>query len=140
MAAAKRLAFAVYATDPETGEGQWFSRGRSRSSIPDRFRAGLGDHVWEDDPDAVEPDAPAPLGGVTGQDPASVDRDGDGYEDGPDGAALIDGTVDEVEDRVGDDPAKAQAALDAENAKDKPRTGLVATLERIVADGASPGA
>lgn len=135
MAAAKRLAFAVYATDPETGESEWFSRGRSRSSIPERFRGELGDHLWEDDPDAVEPDAPAPPGGVTGQDPASVDRDGDGYEDGPDGEALIDGTVPEVEDRVGDDPALAQAALDAERAKDKPRTGLVETLERIAGGG-----
>ncbi len=45
-----------------------------------------------------------------------------------------DGTVDEVLESVGDDKAKAQAALDAENAKDKPRKTLVEELEGILAD------
>lgn len=34
---------------------------------------------------------------------------------------------------VGDDKALAQVALDEENGKDKPRKGLVAKLEKIVA-------
>lgn len=39
---------------------------------------------------------------------------------------------------VGDDPVKAQAALDAENATDAPRTGLVKKLEIVIAgDSAS---
>lgn len=43
----------------------------------------------------------------------------------------VTGTADEVLERVGDDPAKAQAALDAENASDKPRKTLVEKLSTI---------
>lgn len=41
------------------------------------------------------------------------------------------GTAAEVLDWVGDDPARAQAALDAENAQPTPRTTLVSRLETI---------
>ncbi|NHA02030.1 hypothetical protein G5V59_26945 [Nocardioides sp. W3-2-3] len=49
------------------------------------------------------------------------------------------GGGDRVEDvlaSVGNDADKAQAALDAEKAKDKPRSTLVAKLENIVAAAA----
>jgi hypothetical protein len=90
--------------------------------------------------DDVEPDAPAPAGGVTGQDPASIDRDGDGEPDGgdgdgPDGEALIAGSAAAVEKAVGGNAVKAQAALDAENAKAKPRKNVVALLKAIVSAG-----
>lgn len=49
-----------------------------------------------------------------------------------DGAAKPE-TADEVLARVGDDKVKAQAALDEENAKEKPRKGLVADLEKLLA-------
>jgi hypothetical protein len=48
----------------------------------------------------------------------------------------VEGSVQDVLDSVGDDPAKAQAALDAESASDKPRKSLVSKLEEI-AGGAS---
>lgn len=41
------------------------------------------------------------------------------------------GNVQDVLDQVGDDPEKARAALDAEQASDKPRVTLVAKLEAI---------
>lgn len=40
-------------------------------------------------------------------------------------------TAEQVLERVGDDPDKAKAELEAEQAKDKPRKTLVADLERI---------
>lgn len=40
-------------------------------------------------------------------------------------------TVQEILDTVGDDPAKAQAALDAEQASPTPRKSLVSKLEKI---------
>lgn len=44
-------------------------------------------------------------------------------------------TADAIMAEVGTDVAKAQAALDAENAREKPRTSLVAKLERVIANG-----
>jgi hypothetical protein len=41
-------------------------------------------------------------------------------------------TADAILADVGDDGQKAQAALDAEQARDKPRTSLIAKLEKIV--------
>lgn len=43
------------------------------------------------------------------------------------------GKVQDVLDQVGQDPGLAQAALDAENASEKPRTTLVSKLQAIVA-------
>lgn len=42
-------------------------------------------------------------------------------------------TADAILAEVGDDPLAAQAALDAENARETPRTSLIAKLERIAA-------
>lgn len=50
----------------------------------------------------------------------------------PAGDEVPDGTVDEVLAWVGDDKAKAQQALDAEEDADKPRTTLVEALEAMV--------
>lgn len=47
------------------------------------------------------------------------------------------GTADHVLAEVGDDKELAQAALEEENAKDKPRKGLVADLEKILASDGS---
>ena len=41
-------------------------------------------------------------------------------------------TADAILADVGEDGAKAQAALDAENKRDTPRTSLIAKLERII--------
>ena len=46
-------------------------------------------------------------------------------------AAAAEETVDEVLARVGDDPEAAAAALEAEQARSKPRTTLVTALQRI---------
>lgn len=48
--------------------------------------------------------------------------------------ADVDDTIDAVKAQVGADPALAQAALDAENSKDKPRSTLVAWLETVIDD------
>lgn len=45
---------------------------------------------------------------------------------------LPDGTVDEVVAWVGNDQARAQLALDAEQAKDSPRKTAVAALEQVL--------
>ena len=45
-----------------------------------------------------------------------------------------DGTSKEVLDWVGDDQARAQAALDKEQANEKPRVGLTEDLEKLLAD------
>lgn len=50
-----------------------------------------------------------------------------------DDQAPPDGTVQAILDWVDEDPARAQAALDVEQAKDSPRSTLVATLEKLVA-------
>lgn len=49
------------------------------------------------------------------------------------GVAVKPATIDEVKTAVGDDAVRAQAALDAELATEKPRSTLVAHLEAVVA-------
>lgn len=57
---------------------------------------------------------------------------GEGSEDPP--AELdIDATAVDVLAWAGDDPERAQAALEAEQAKDKPRSTLVKQLEKLAA-------
>lgn len=128
----RKLQANVYVRDPESGDVVLLKEG----ARPDeRFKGALTNPrlFAAGDSDEVEPDAPAPDGGVTGQDAASVDRNGDGEPDGPDGGALIQGTVAQVLAAVGDDQAKAQAALTAEQAKgDKARKGVVDGLQAIV--------
>lgn len=50
-----------------------------------------------------------------------------------DGDGVPDGTAAEVLAWVGDDPDKAGAALVAESARDKPRSTLIAALEKLAA-------
>lgn len=45
----------------------------------------------------------------------------------------VSGSAPDVLKRVGDDPEKAQAALEAENASEEPRTTLLTQLGRIAA-------
>ena len=51
--------------------------------------------------------------------------------DATDDALDINGTAAQVIDWVGDDPARAREALEAEQAKDKPRSTLVKKLEEL---------
>jgi hypothetical protein len=134
MTEAKKLAFTVYATDPDGGGTVRLIEGTKASDIPQRIRDTLGAHVWQDDDSGVEPDAPAPPGGVTGQDAGSLDRNGDGEPDGP--TVDVSGSVKTVLADVGDDQAKAQAALDAEQAGQN-RTTLVSKLQAIVGGAGS---
>lgn len=67
----------------------------------------------------------------------SADDDGlaalEHEQDDDDPEALIDGTIDEVTDRVGGDKALAKAALEAEEAKGaKARTTLLSELRAIL--------
>lgn len=54
----------------------------------------------------------------------------DSEADTSDDSEVPDGTTQDVLDWVGDDSDRAQQALDAEQARDTPRTTLVAELER----------
>lgn len=47
----------------------------------------------------------------------------------------VSGSAQDVLDRVGDDPVKAQAAIVAEQAQDKPRSTLLADLQKITEKG-----
>ena len=53
------------------------------------------------------------------------------------GDGVPDGTAKDVLGWVGDDPARATLALQAENAREKPRSVLVATLQKVAGKGAS---
>lgn len=44
----------------------------------------------------------------------------------------IDDSISELKSYVGDDKERAQAVLDAENAKEKPRTTLVTALTEVI--------
>ena len=44
----------------------------------------------------------------------------------------IDDSISELKTYVGDDKDRAQAVLDAENAKEKPRTTLVTALTEVI--------
>jgi hypothetical protein len=69
--------------------------------------------------------------------PAVVVPDG-GTQPEPGADLDITAKVDVVLAWVGDDPARAAQALEAENAKDKPRSTLVKTLEELAAREEDP--
>jgi hypothetical protein len=52
---------------------------------------------------------------------------------------VVAGSIDEIKVRVGDDPDKARAYLETENAAKRPRPTLVAHLESIVGDDTGDG-
>jgi hypothetical protein len=55
--------------------------------------------------------------------------------DAPPAELDIDGTAADVLAWVGDDPDRAEEALEAEQAKDKPRSTLVKQLEKLAGSG-----
>lgn len=71
----------------------------------------------------LDPDAQALYDGVSEQEPEAPQP--------ADGELDIDGTAADVLAWVGDDPERAAEALEAEQAKDKPRTTLVKQLEKL---------
>jgi hypothetical protein len=107
------------------GRGSVYAGGKvylEGSTIPDDVK--VGDHVFTDASDDS-------AGQVVNQ--VVVVGDGEGGEDSDD---LTAGSIGDVLDRVGDDPAKAAAAREAEEAKAKPRSSLLEKLQAIV-NGAS---
>ena len=50
----------------------------------------------------------------------------------PEEGGVPDGTIAEVMEWVGDDPVRAQQALDVENAAETPRSTLISQLEAII--------
>lgn len=90
----------------------------------------VGDHVFTD-VDDVEGNVSVSIMQPQTAESQAAAAAADGGGDGP-----ADGTVDEVLTRVGDDPAAAQAALDAEAAKgEKSRSTLVEKLQAVVDAG-----
>lgn len=79
--------------------------------------------------DPVEPEDESE---PTGDDPAGGDGD-DGDE--PPAELNIDGTAQEVLAWVGDDEGRAAEALAAEQARDRPRSTLVKSLQKIAEGG-----
>lgn len=49
------------------------------------------------------------------------------------GGSILDGSVDDILDAVGDDKTQAAAVLEAEQAQKKPRKSLVSGLEAVLA-------
>jgi hypothetical protein len=82
---------------------------------------------------------PLPHDPYSPQDPYAVDASGAVVDSATETPAASDevqvpkGTTSELLSWVGDDKERAQRALDAENATDKPRKGLVEELEEILA-------
>lgn len=63
----------------------------------------------------------------------SVDQDGeDDADDADDAEEVPEGTIEEISQWVGEDPARAQRALDAERERAQPRSTLVAALDKLV--------
>lgn len=88
--------------------------------------------VIEDDRDEVreaqkEPQEPSGPGDPNGQ-------GGDGNEGDPPAGPPVDGTIDDLVRWVGDDPERARQALEAEQAKDKPRSTVVKRLAALTGD------
>lgn len=95
----------------------------------------------------VEPAEPAPAGpdaangqGTADPPPASVDgdQDQDPVADEPADGEVPQGNAEEVLAWVGDDPDRARLALDAEQARDKPRTTLAAKLTKLAGTVPAP--
>lgn len=63
--------------------------------------------------------------------PQSDVTDDDQQTDGPPAGLDIDASADDVMAWVGEDPDRAEEALEAEQAKDKPRSTLVKKLEKL---------
>ena len=112
------------------GRGSVFAGGvryDEGATVPDDVK--VGDHVF-DDADDVE-------GNVAVEAPKIVTVGPTESVDGS-GSGPADGNVEEILDRVGDDQAAAAEALEAEQAKSKPRKSLVEKLQAIV-DGSGSG-
>ena len=120
-------------TDAETGDLVVLKAG---TVPPEQYAGRIGAQNFEDGEAAVEGTAAEPAEEAPAAEPAeAVDAQAAG--DNEDGSP-VDGTVDEVLGRVGDDPALAQAALEAEQAKgDKARSTLVEKLGAVAAASSS---
>ncbi|MFE0651052.1 hypothetical protein ACFVZH_20925 [Streptomyces sp. NPDC059534] len=122
----------------ETGS-IYYNYGIVALTADEEVKGGLALHLLETG-SAVEPldEAakawrPSSEESADSEDPAEEE---DPEEEGADGDELdIDATAPDVLGWVGDDPNRAEEALAAENAKDKPRSTLVKQLERIAGAG-----
>lgn len=121
----------------ETGS-TYYNYGLVALVADEEVKGGLALHLLETG-SAVEPlDAAAKAWRPSADEPADSEKtEEEGpEEEGADGDELdIDATAADVLGWVGDDPDRAEEALAAENAKDKPRSTLVKQLERIAGDG-----
>lgn len=111
-------------------DGKWYGPGHGNGEVPAEVAEKIDNpNVWE---------AGAELGPVNSNPshlgPTDLDPDADPADPGPDqtGDQVPTGNVDDVLAWVGDDPDKADRALDAERAG-KNRTTLVSSLESIAA-------
>lgn len=91
------------------------------------LRQDVLDRLFRDKTQIVLPEqAPVPVTAAeAAETESSAVPSGAGVE------AVPEGTANEVLDWVGDDPARAQQALAAEQARDKPRSTLIAKLEAV---------
>lgn len=81
----------------------------------------------------VDPPAPEDPPAIPDPDPAPADPPADPPADVPLADLVPDGGAAKVEEWVGTDVDRAQAALEKEALRDKPRSGLTAFLEGVIA-------
>ncbi|MFG3488552.1 hypothetical protein [Streptomyces sp. NPDC047972] len=120
----------------ETGS-TYYNYGVVALAVDEEVKGGLALHLLETG-SAVEPlDEAAKAWRPAVDEPADskeIEKEGP-EEESDDGELDIDATAADVLGWVGDDPDRAEEALAAETAKDKPRSTLVKQLERIAGDG-----
>lgn len=114
------------AEDTEHGVAVVMSTGARRLIV-----AGDGFYATHDHPDNARLRRWSPPEGA-GEDPEDLDPDQDPETPvGDDELVVPDGSVDQVTAWVGDNPDRAQAALEHERAKPSPRKSLIDRLEKL---------
>ncbi|MBB4985030.1 hypothetical protein [Streptomyces nymphaeiformis] len=119
----------------ETGS-TYYNYGIVALAADEEVKGGLALHLLETG-SAVEPlDAAAKAWRPAADDPAEPEDPAEEELEAPaDDELDIDATAADILSWVGDDPDRAEEALAAENAKDKPRSTLVKQLERLAGGG-----
>ena len=114
----------------ETGS-TYYNYGIVALAAGEEVKGGLALHLLETG-SAVEPlDEAAKTWRPAAEEPADPKGLAEEEPESPDDELDIDATATDILGWVGDDPDRAEEALAAERAKDKPRSTLVKQLERL---------
>lgn len=132
--AARQLSVAEHEiVDVRPADGWWEALHHDMSSHEEAWRRvpGTPKYVGEQGPELIDAETVANIGNALASEQPERDS---GVEGSPESGfgEVPDGTVAAVLDWVGDDSDRAVAAIEAEEARDQPRTTLVAALEKVV--------